>query len=227
MKNQQRIARILSSALTATLFLAPSLLGQSAQQTPDTTQPVQQQTQPAVGQPAQSSVPAQTQNQTAPVTPSPANAQPAGQNQQAQPQQGQPAQQPNQPANPSGTTVNPSQAPLAPVTTYPDASGAQQQQPGTNAPQTNLPEGPQPKQQQQQTEPLGAAAAERVPTAGGAAAKPAGVAIAPAKQHQTRSLLIKVGAALAAGAAVGTVFALSHGTSSTPPGSAGPGVTQK
>jgi hypothetical protein len=121
--------------------------------------------------------------------------------------------------------VNPSQAPLAPVTTYPDASGAQQQQ-QPSTPQTSIPEGPQPKRQQQ-SEPLGAAAAERVPTAGGAAAKPAGVAIAPAKQHQTRSLLIKVGAALAAGAAVGTVYALSHSTSSTPPGAASPGVTQK
>jgi len=40
-------------------------------------------------------------------------------------------------------------------------------------------------------------------------------------------LLIKVGAALAAGAAVGTIFALTHGTSSTPPGATLPGVTQK
>lgn len=249
MKSQQRIARILSTALTAGLFLAPSLLGQNAQQntnqpstqqTPDTAQQSQQQTQPATTQPAQSSVPAQTQNQSAPATPAPSNAQPAApsaqgqqtqQDQPAQQQQTQPAQpqQQNQPVNPpSGTTVNPSQAPLAPVTTYPDASGAQQQQqPSGTSPQANLPASPQPKQQQQQNEPLGAAAAERVPTAGGAAAKPAGVAIAPAKQHQTRSLLIKVGAALAAGAAVGTVFALSHSSPSTPPGSASPGVTQK
>ncbi|HZI55507.1 MAG TPA: hypothetical protein VFF39_01965, partial [Verrucomicrobiae bacterium] len=90
----------------------------------------------------------------------------------------------------------------------------------------NVPEGPQPKQQQP-NEPVGAATAESVPTAGGAAAKPAGVAIAPAKQHQTRSLMIKVGAALAAGAAIGTVFALSHGTSSTPPGAGAPGVVPR
>ena len=73
---------------------------------------------------------------------------------------------------------------------------------------------------------MGAATAESVPTTGGAAAKPAGVAIAPAKQHQTRSLMIKIGAALAAGAAVGTVYALSRGTSSTPPGTGLAGVTQ-
>src|SRR6185312_8386582 len=73
----------------------------------------------------------------------------------------------------------------------------------------------------QPTQPVGAATAERVPTAGGAAAKPAGAAIAPAKQHQTRSLLIKIGAIAAAGAAVGTIYALSRGTSSTPPNAGG------
>lgn len=212
MKSQHRIARILSTTLTAGLFLSQSLFAQ------------QSNTQPSAGQqqaqPAQNQSPAATQNTTA----APANSQPAA---PAQTQQNQPTQQ--QPAPPSGTTVNPSQAPLAPVTTYPDASGApQQQQPNTTAPAaTTIPENPQPKQQQQPTEPVGAAAAERVPTAGGAAAKPAGVAIAPAKQHQTRSLLIKVGAALAAGAAVGTVFALSHSSPSTPPGAGGPGVVQK
>ena len=119
----------------------------------------------------------------------------------------------------AGTSVDPSQAPLAPVTTYPDASGAQQQdQTSPNAePQTTttVPGAPKPKPQ---AEPVGAATAESVPTAGGAAAKPAGIAIAPAKQHQTRSLLFKIGAVVAAGAALGTVYALSHSTSSIPPG---------
>jgi hypothetical protein len=120
--------------------------------------------------------------------------------------------------------VNPSQAPLNPVTTYPDASDTQQQPSPNAAPQTTttIPEAPQPKKP---AEPVGAATAESVPTTGGAAAKPAGVAIAPAKQHQTRSLMIKIGAALAAGAALGTVYALSHGTSSTPPGTGLAGVT--
>jgi hypothetical protein len=111
------------------------------------------------------------------------------------------------------------------VTTYPNASDTQQDQQATTPEQNqntaNPPEAPQPKQQPSQ--PVGAATAERVPTAGGAAAKPAGAAIAPAKQHQTRSLLIKIGAIAAAGAAVGTIYALSRGTSSTPP-NAGAGV---
>ena len=38
-------------------------------------------------------------------------------------------------------------------------------------------------------QPLGAATAEGVPTVGGAASRPAGEAIAPAKQNQRRSLL--------------------------------------
>lgn len=127
---------------------------------------------------------------------------------------------PQQPPN-QGTTVNPSQPPLQPVTTYPGASDTQQgqqaNQPTGNEQTGNTPEAPQPKQQPNQ--PVGAATAERVPTAGGAAAKPAGAAIAPAKQHQTRSLLIKIGAIAAAGAAVGTIYALSRGTPSTPPNS--------
>jgi hypothetical protein len=128
------------------------------------------------------------------------------------------ATQPKPPA--SGTTVNPSQAPLQPVTTYPDAAGNAQSQstPG-------VPEAPQPKQPGNEAQ--GAATAEKVPTAGGSAAKPAGVAIAPAKQHRTRSLLIKFGAVAAAGVAAGTVYALSRGTSSNPPGTNTPGAVPK
>ena len=206
MKRQNQSVKILSTILTAAMLVALPAFGQQPSGLdPQSTQQTQQ--------PAQTTAPANT----APAqTASPANQTPQ-----------QPQQQPQQTA-PSGTGVNPSQAPLQPVTTYPDASGAQQtQQPAGNAnpAQSNVPEGPQPKRQP--TEPVGAATAETVPTAGGAAAKPAGVAIAPAKQHQTRSLLIKVVTALAAGAAVGTVFALSHSTSSVPPGATSPGVTQK
>src|SRR5213076_2186350 len=77
------------------------------------------------------------------------------------------------------------------------------------------------------TEPAGAATAEKVPTTGGAASRPAGVAIAPAKQHQTRSLLIKLGAVAAAGVAAGTVYGLSRSTSSTPPNTGAAGTIRK
>jgi hypothetical protein len=217
---QYRITRILSTLLIAGLCSAPLLRAQQTnpatpQQAPETSQQPQQ---PATTQPAPTDQ-AQPSNVPAPA-PAPAAA-PAQNTQPAAPaNQNQPQQQPVSP----GTSVNPSQAPLAPVTTYPDAAGAQQEQPSPNAePQTTtVPEAPKPKPQ---TEPVGAATAESVPTAGGAAAKPAGIAIAPAKQHQTRSLLFKIGAVVAAGAALGTVYALSHSTSSTPPGAGVAGVT--
>ena len=213
---QYRITRILSTLLVAGLCSAPLLRAQQTnpatpQQAPETSQQPQQ---PATTRPAPTDQ-AQPGNAPAPATAPAQNTQPAAPANQNQPQQ--------QPVSP-GTSVNPSQAPLAPVTTYPDASGAQQEQPSPNAePQTTtVPEAPKPKPQ---TEPVGAATAESVPTAGGAAAKPAGIAIAPAKQHQTRSLLFKIGAVVAAGAALGTVYALSHSTSSTPPGAGVAGVT--
>jgi hypothetical protein len=206
MNLQQISSKILSATLAAALCITPELWAQNSQspsQSPAAQQPeTAQQPQPSPG----STAPAGTQ------TP-PANPQPAAPANQGQTQQ---------PPATSGTTVNPSQGPLQPVTTYPDASGAQQtQEPAdVNATQTTTtaPEAPKPKQPSQ---PVGAATAERVPTAGGAAAKPAGAAIAPAKQHQTRSLLIKIGAIAAAGAALGTVYGLSRSSPSKPPGSAG------
>jgi hypothetical protein len=212
---QYRITRILSTLLIAGLCSAPLLRAQQTnpstpQQAPETSQQPQQPT--TATQPAPTDQ-AQPGNAPAPAAAPAQNTQPAAPANQNQPQQQ---------ASP-GTSVNPSQAPLAPVTTYPDASGAQQEQTPNAEPQTTtIPEGPKPKPQ---NEPVGAATAESVPTTGGAAAKPAGIAIAPAKQHQTRSLLLKIGAVAAAGAALGTIFALSHSTSSTPPGAGLAGVT--
>jgi hypothetical protein len=141
------------------------------------------------------------------------------------------AQQSNPPAQPqsSGTTVDPSKAPLQPVTTYPEAPAPQQdrrQYAAQPLPRTTT-AAPTPQEQKPSNEPVGSAAAEKVPTAGGAATTPAGEAIAPAKQHQTRSLFLKIGAIAAGGLAAGTIYALSRGTSSKPPGSGQPGVTQK
>ena len=66
--------------------------------------------------------------------------------------------------------------------------------------------------------PVGTAAAEAPKVTGITAAEPAGVAIAPAKQRRVRTIVLKVGAIIGAGAALGTVVALSAGTSSKPPG---------
>jgi len=65
--------------------------------------------------------------------------------------------------------------------------------------------------------PVGTAAAGSVPATGVAASQPAGVAIAPAKQHRVRTIVIRTGAIIGAAVAIGTVVALSEGTSSRPP----------
>lgn len=114
-------------------------------------------------------------------------------------------------ATPSDTAPQ-SSAPAA--STIPDAPQAQPQQNPTG--QTN----PAPEQNSATTpqEPEGTAAARSARTIGGPASKPAGSAIAPAKQRQLRSLLIKIGAIAGAGVALGTVYALTRGTPSKPPG---------
>ena len=93
---------------------------------------------------------------------------------------------------------------------------------GTTEPPRALPDAPSTQQpanaKQKDKTPLGAAAAEAGATAGGAASRPAGSALAPAKQGQRRSFLIKLGLIAAGGAAIGAVYALSRGTGSTPPG---------
>lgn len=119
---------------------------------------------------------------------------------------------------------DPAQAPLAPVpsarpaetsTVPPDAPSevqrSQQAQSTENTPQ------PKPAQPER-TNPLGTATAQQGATRGGVASRPAGEAIAPAKQRQVHSLLIKLGLVAAGAAAVGTVVGLTRGTSSVPPG---------
>lgn len=121
--------------------------------------------------------------------------------------------------------------------TAPSQVSPQQPAPGTNSsatstsdqqaqPQPNLPNSPgavqsqtSPRQANSTERPIGTAAAEIGNASGTAASKPAGVAIAPAKQRQSRSLLIKIGAIVGVGVAVGTVMALSNASPSRPPGS--------
>lgn len=93
-----------------------------------------------------------------------------------------------------------------------------------NDPSESLPSAPtpQPEQQvpaqQQQTpqQPVGTAAAPYEKPTGVPGSKPAGAAIAPAKQRRVRAIVIRVAIVLAAGAAVGAVVGLSKATHSTP-----------
>jgi hypothetical protein len=110
----------------------------------------------------------------------------------AQPTQDQPGVVQSAPVQPGPVQAAPVQA--APV------------QPVQAAPQPSTPK------------PEGTAAAGANPATGVAASQPAGMAIAPAKQHRTRTLVLRTGAILGAGVALGTVFALTEGTSSKPPG---------
>jgi hypothetical protein len=123
---------------------------------------------------------------------------------------GQDAAPANQQASGTQTDSNQKDGPPASAT-VPEAPQAQTSSAGqTNAPPQNSAEQP--------SQPEGTAAARAARTIGGPASKPAGSAIAPAKQRQVRSLLIKIGAIAGAGAALGTVYALTRGTPSKPPG---------
>ena len=99
----------------------------------------------------------------------------------------------------------------------PDAvrSQASDQNKPSTAPQSSSQEPPKGQTQK----PVGTAAAEVQNSTGDAAFKPAGAAIAPAKQGRKRMILIKVGALVGAGVALGSVAALSSASPSRPPGS--------
>jgi anti-anti-sigma factor len=102
----------------------------------------------------------------------------------------------------------------------PDSPGTVRSQTSDNNQQSSSGQQPSPKKQQDVSqEPVGTAAAEFIKTTGVAASKPAGSAIAPAKQRRARSILIKVAAIAGAGAAVGAVVALSAASPSRPAGS--------
>ena len=116
--------------------------------------------------------------------------------------------------NSQQTQTQPVQPAASPQTAPPPANpGAT---PNT-APQQTTPQQTTPPRTET---PVGAATAERGRTLGGVASRPAGVAIAPAKQHQVRSILIKTGAVVAGAVAVGTIYALHRSTGSNPPGAA-------
>ena len=152
--------------------------------------------------------------------------------QQAQSSQSAPTQQQDDSQNSSqpqapvgaaqGSDVN--SAPSTGNQSLPDSPGSLTSQPGTAQPVAVPPSPPSPKPQSQpvapaeKSQPVGTAAAEGISPTGTAASEPAGVAVAPAKQHQKRNLLIALGAVAGGAIALGTVAALSKGSPSNPPG---------
>jgi hypothetical protein len=88
----------------------------------------------------------------------------------------------------------------------------------TPMPQEQPPAQQAPAQQQQATpqQPVGTAAAPYEKPSGVPGSRPAGAAIAPAKQRRVHAIVIRVAIVLAAGAAVGAVVGLSKATHSAP-----------
>jgi cytoskeletal protein RodZ len=155
----------------------------------------------------------------------------------AQTQSAQPAQQPAQPQQTQpNMTADPSLGPIEPAQSTSSTSEQTSDQTQTAPQQTSqaaqpLPDAPsntqsssssstQPASNVRPQEPAGTAAAGKPESVGGAVSKPAGTAMAPAKQRQVRSWLIRLGAIAAAGAALGIVYGLSKSTSPKPPGAA-------
>jgi hypothetical protein len=157
-------------------------------------------------------------------------------------EQQQPSQQLPQSADPAANQQAPAQQSQSSDASQPAQSNTQDQLPNAPSSLQPLPPSPRPSQPAQpeeaqngQTaqqskraphEPEGVAVAGEAKTAGGPASKPAGTAIAPAKQRQVRSLLIKIGAIAAGGAAFGIIYGLSRGTPSIPPNTNTAGATQ-
>ncbi|HZW81400.1 MAG TPA: hypothetical protein VFF50_13080 [Candidatus Deferrimicrobiaceae bacterium] len=113
-----------------------------------------------------------------------------------------------------GATLAKSQPPAFPLST------AQSSQSSSLPPSPQDQPAPPPQTQAQPApqNPVGTAAAEPTHAGGIAASQPAGVAIAPAKQRRTRTIVIRTAAIIGAAVAVGTVVGLTEATGSKPPG---------
>ncbi len=91
-------------------------------------------------------------------------------------------------------------------------------QPAPAAPQTAEPPSQSQSSSPSPQKPVGTAAAGPSKVSGVAASQPSGVAVAPAKQRRASTIVLRVGAIVGAGAALGTVIALTRSTPSKPPG---------
>ena len=118
---------------------------------------------------------------------------------------------PQQTSSPQSASTSTAQAPSSQTSAAPNQAAPNQTDPNQTDPnQTD--QNPKPPR------PVGTAAAEAPKVNGVTAAQPAGVAIAPAKQRRVRTIVLRVGALVGAGAALGTVIALTAATPSKPPG---------
>lgn len=137
-------------------------------------------------------------SQAAALPPAQQQEQPTQQQQQQTPPAQQQAAQPQQTAQESSSLAEAQMAalPQAPDPALQQQPDAQQQSPAQN--------------------PLGTAAGPTTHPTGVAGTRPAGAAIAPAKQKRVRALFIRTGVIIAGCAAAGTVVALSKASPSRP-----------
>jgi hypothetical protein len=113
-----------------------------------------------------------------------------------------------------GTTLAKSQPPAFSQSASPQSQSSPE---AASQQDQNVP--PPPSQAQPAPQkPVGTAAAEPTHAGGIAASQPAGVAIAPAKQRRTRTIVIRTAAIMGAAVAVGVVVGLTEATGSKPPG---------
>jgi hypothetical protein len=149
----------------------------------------------------------------------------------ARSQEPQIAAQANAPSQPTASTA-PSEAPAQSPVSSDEASSPQNSQSIPPKPQTDVPDmppAPEPRADADNNQlsgsktaiinqPVGTAAAQPLQTTGIAASRPAGAAVAPAGQRRVRTILIRAGALVGAGVAIGTTMALSQASPSRPPG---------
>lgn len=108
-----------------------------------------------------------------------------------------------------------------PLPSAPLPAGASGAPPQNAAPSTNPPPPPQQNAAPGQNstspqQPLGTAAAPAITPGGVPASRPAGAAIAPAKQRRVRILAIRVGLVVGAAIALGTVIGATKASPSRP-----------
>jgi len=128
------------------------------------------------------------------------------------------AQEPERDLGQRRSTVAVAELPDSPGATLSQLQDSSRQTGNSQAQNTPPPQSAAPAQRQEEQRPVGTAAAEAPKVSGITAAQPAGVAIAPAKQRRVRTIVLKIGAIVGAGAALGTVIALTAATPSKPPG---------
>jgi hypothetical protein len=128
------------------------------------------------------------------------------------------------------TSTEPSESPAQSSVPSNETSLPQDSQSTPAKPQTDVPDMPPAPESQADADnprrsktaiinqPVGTAVAQPLQTTGIAASRPAGAAVAPSGQRRVRTILIRAGALVGAGVAIGTTMALSQASPSKPPG---------